>query len=60
MKHSEILEKVESLVGAPLVLISVDRLNVVTLDDPSAKFGGKQLPNGEYAVVDLRLMLPIK
>lgn len=60
MKHSEILEKVEGLISQPLRIYSVDRVNTVTLDKAEDNHAGGPLEPCEYAVVELRLMLPLK
>ncbi len=60
MKHSQILEKVEGLIGHPLRIYSVERVSIVTLDKAEDKHAGEPLAPGEYAVVELQLMLPLK
>lgn len=59
MKHSQILEKVESLIGAPLAVVAVDKIGVIDHQNAAEKFGGKTLPTGEYAIVELRVLLPL-
>ena len=59
MKHSEILDKVECLIGKPLEIVVVDKIGVVEHQNATEKLGGKTLPVGEYAIVELRLLVPL-
>lgn len=60
MKHSQILEEVESLIAQPLRIYAVERVNTVSLTKAEDQPTGDTLAAGEYAVVELRLMLPLK
>ena len=59
MKHSQILERVESLIGDPLEVVAVDKIGIIEHQNAAEKFGGKSLPVGEYAIVELRVLLPL-
>ena len=60
MKHAQILSRVEKAISSNVDIIGITRVEKINITDKSSDVvPGKITPQGDYGVVDLRLILPI-
>jgi hypothetical protein len=61
MNHSEILSQVEKAISSSVDIVDVTRVEKINITENAGDvIPGKVTPSGEYGVVDIRLMVPIK
>ena len=62
MKHSDILTIIENAISSPdISIIDISRINTHSVDqDDYEVVPGKRLSAGDYGVVELKVILPIK
>jgi len=59
MKHSEVIASIEGAIKNPMLLYSVGQLVIIDHHDPQTRYAGRQLPTGNYALAQVRIMVPL-
>lgn len=61
MNHAKILSKVEKAISSSVDIVTVTRVEKMNVTEEAGDvIPGKVTPPGEYGVVDIRLMVPLK
>jgi len=59
MNHSQIIARIEEAIKEPLIVFSAKSEGIISHDNPQNKHAGRVLPTGDYAMVQLQVMVPL-
>jgi len=61
MNHAQILSQVEKAISDNIDIVAITRVEKINITDFSRDVvPGENIPPGDYGVVDLRLIVPVK
>jgi len=59
MQHSKAIAKIEEAIKEPLIIYSARSEGIISHDNPQIKHAGRVLPTGDYAMVQMQVMVPL-
>jgi len=59
MNHSKIIARIEEVLKEPLIVFSAKSEGIISHDNPQIKHAGRVLPVGDYAMVQIQIMVPL-